>query len=133
MIRRPPRSTRTDTLFPYTTLFRSLWNQLLHIRCIGDAAVVRGGDGIEQSIWFVESAVLQMDVQRSVWLQAEQIPQHEPRSGIMCAVMERRPLVLHSSEAIVYHLLRLTILLLQLLVLVLEHHALTFFLCAHWE
>src|SRR3546814_17280611 len=30
MIRRPPRSTRTDTLFPYTTLFRSFvqyaWN-----------------------------------------------------------------------------------------------------------
>src|SRR3546814_7171790 len=27
MIRRPPRSTRTDTLFPYTTLFRSPWDQ----------------------------------------------------------------------------------------------------------
>src|SRR3546814_17512052 len=26
MIRRPPRSTRTDTLFPYTTLFRS-WDE----------------------------------------------------------------------------------------------------------
>src|SRR3546814_1480158 len=26
MIRRPPRSTRTDTLFPYTTLFRSVKN-----------------------------------------------------------------------------------------------------------
>src|SRR3546814_17592194 len=26
MIRRPPRSTRTDTLFPYTTLFRSFQN-----------------------------------------------------------------------------------------------------------
>src|SRR3546814_3376776 len=26
MIRRPPRSTRTDTLFPYTTLFRSALN-----------------------------------------------------------------------------------------------------------
>src|SRR3546814_6436489 len=25
MIRRPPRSTRTDTLFPYTTLFRSVF------------------------------------------------------------------------------------------------------------
>src|SRR3546814_8668727 len=25
MIRRPPRSTRTDTLFPYTTLFRSIF------------------------------------------------------------------------------------------------------------
>src|SRR3546814_12707382 len=33
MIRRPPRSTRTDTLFPYTTLFRSVllepWFQIL--------------------------------------------------------------------------------------------------------
>src|SRR3546814_6135170 len=28
MIRRPPRSTRTDTLFPYTTLFRSKFSQL---------------------------------------------------------------------------------------------------------
>src|SRR3546814_4130128 len=28
MIRRPPRSTRTDTLFPYTTLFRSGQNKL---------------------------------------------------------------------------------------------------------
>src|SRR3546814_7191089 len=28
MIRRPPRSTRTDTLFPYTTLFRSLAAQV---------------------------------------------------------------------------------------------------------
>src|SRR3546814_6995114 len=27
MIRRPPRSTRTDTLFPYTTLFRSWLDQ----------------------------------------------------------------------------------------------------------
>src|SRR3546814_5771508 len=27
MIRRPPRSTRTDTLFPYTTLFRSLFRK----------------------------------------------------------------------------------------------------------
>src|SRR3546814_8212847 len=28
MIRRPPRSTRTDTLFPYTTLFRSSTRRL---------------------------------------------------------------------------------------------------------
>src|SRR3546814_18300184 len=28
MIRRPPRSTRTDTLFPYTTLFRSPWDKI---------------------------------------------------------------------------------------------------------
>src|SRR3546814_15484960 len=31
MTRRPPRSTRTDTLFPYTTLFRSAWTQRLPI------------------------------------------------------------------------------------------------------
>src|SRR3546814_18661711 len=38
MIRRPPRSTRTDTLFPYTTLFRSkgadawaIFHEQLHI------------------------------------------------------------------------------------------------------
>src|SRR3546814_3351193 len=30
MIRRPPRSTRTDTLFPYTTLFRSLVEDIDH-------------------------------------------------------------------------------------------------------
>src|SRR3546814_11373084 len=29
MIRRPPRSTRTDTLFPYTTLFRSAAKRFL--------------------------------------------------------------------------------------------------------
>src|SRR3546814_5451127 len=38
MIRRPPRSTRTDTLFPYTTLFRSP-ACLLHRRAYGGTAV----------------------------------------------------------------------------------------------
>src|SRR3546814_14731725 len=32
MIRRPPRSTRTDTLFPYTTLFRSYGKRDRHRR-----------------------------------------------------------------------------------------------------
>src|SRR3546814_15846858 len=32
MIRQPPRSTRTDTLFPYTTLFRSLTREQLDTR-----------------------------------------------------------------------------------------------------
>src|SRR3546814_10774091 len=38
MIRRPPRSTRTDTLFPYTTLFRSLVDQL--VKVLGGEVVV---------------------------------------------------------------------------------------------
>src|SRR3546814_16993469 len=36
MIRRPPRSTRTDTLFPYTTLFRSLF--FLRVEDVKDSA-----------------------------------------------------------------------------------------------
>src|SRR3546814_20401318 len=34
MIRRPPRSTRTDTLFPYTTLFRSARKPRPTPRCV---------------------------------------------------------------------------------------------------
>src|SRR3546814_7530176 len=50
MIRRPPISTRTDTLFPYPTLFRSpvLGDQLpvqLHLPHV-DAAVPGGGDRV---------------------------------------------------------------------------------------
>src|SRR3546814_11479980 len=37
MIRRPPRSTRTDTLFPYTTLFRST-DECVDIRRLGSEA-----------------------------------------------------------------------------------------------
>src|SRR3546814_870969 len=41
MIRRPPRSTRTDTLFPYTTLFRSLVRAVHHSQrgIVGDGAL----------------------------------------------------------------------------------------------
>src|SRR3546814_5553689 len=39
MIRRPPRSTRTDTLFPYTTLFRTIPN------CIKDYRLEAKVDG----------------------------------------------------------------------------------------
>src|SRR3546814_2515558 len=38
MIRRPPRSTRTDTLFPYTTLFRSL-SHVAGYTCLNDGSV----------------------------------------------------------------------------------------------
>src|SRR3546814_7988818 len=40
MIRRPPRSTRTDTLFPYTTLFRSLAEATLAV------SIMPPGEGI---------------------------------------------------------------------------------------
>src|SRR3546814_11414328 len=65
MRRRPPRSTRTDTLFPYTTLFRSdengdrlvaggLQRQQLGGNPLGqflvDAAIDQDGAGLEQAL-----------------------------------------------------------------------------------
>src|SRR3546814_15842358 len=55
MIRRPPRSTRTDTLFPYTTLFRSLPQEIEvvvvpgtgadQVEALAPQAVGHAGDG----------------------------------------------------------------------------------------
>src|SRR3546814_3877752 len=44
MIRRPPRSTRTDTLFPYTTLFRSPPRKRKHMGSLGWGEMQRFGD-----------------------------------------------------------------------------------------
>src|SRR3546814_10848445 len=44
MIRRPPRSTRTDTLFPYTTLFRSKFRALAS----GQGAIARRREALEK-------------------------------------------------------------------------------------
>src|SRR3546814_21072810 len=54
MIRRPPRSTRTDTLFPYTTLFRSVEGSVDPLR---DAETVE----TELMLADLDSAVKQRD------------------------------------------------------------------------
>src|SRR3546814_930340 len=41
MMRRPPRSTRTDTLFPYTTLFRSRAEGIEKFEAVKQASVMR--------------------------------------------------------------------------------------------
>src|SRR3546814_1909279 len=65
MIRRPPRSTRTDTLFPYTTLFRSL------------ALVL--GDGVEHVV-DVEAQLL-VEVVEALELQARKGLDHGGHSS----------------------------------------------------
>src|SRR3546814_7902646 len=45
MIRRPPRFTRTDTLFPYPTLFRSVRGELLRRRPVGAEQVADHDQG----------------------------------------------------------------------------------------
>src|SRR3546814_13730042 len=49
MSRRPPRSTRTYTLFPYTTLFRSE-----RFAIGGDARLARGADRVARRIGFLD-------------------------------------------------------------------------------
>src|SRR3546814_2273730 len=49
MIRRPPRSTRTDTLFPYTTLFRSRGIPLRRRHPPAGAAPERNGQFVDRS------------------------------------------------------------------------------------
>src|SRR3546814_14133826 len=57
MIRRPPRSTRTDTLFPYTTLFRSscaarlrmLFSSMLRKDVVDAKSMILGGIGITRA------------------------------------------------------------------------------------
>src|SRR3546814_11796341 len=47
IIRRPPRSTRTDTLFPYTTLFRSVFDHFHEAAAmwpLSDQSVTRSAD-----------------------------------------------------------------------------------------
>src|SRR3546814_9112834 len=72
MIRRPPRSTRTDTLFPYTTLFRSSpFHRLRHRRrIIGDRMGQHGGVGlrmrhVEGAAQRVAELVVQRDARRA--------------------------------------------------------------------
>src|SRR3546814_9173989 len=65
MIRRPPRSTRTDTLFPYTTLFRS------------DQA-----DQHEGADLGVEPRVVQVEVLAHDAVEHAQEPDHQQRQRV---------------------------------------------------
>src|SRR3546814_20919776 len=61
MIRRPPRSTRTDTLFPYTTLFRSALARGL-LELVGPAPVIGHALAFEQALVAgVEAGVVDQD------------------------------------------------------------------------
>src|SRR3546814_12464634 len=68
MLRRPPRSTRTDTLFPYTTLFRS------SVQCQSDSPV---------------KTLDRLDVQRmgeeiAIFAEARSFLHHQVRSMVGC-------------------------------------------------
>src|SRR3546814_15070468 len=59
MIRRPPRSTRTDTLFPYTTLFRSNTGRIQAARGVPrfEQRSVHAGSAISATRYDIEQPV----------------------------------------------------------------------------
>src|SRR3546814_19557906 len=97
MIRRPPRSTRTDTLFPYTTLFRSppwpacrLWSESDSQLSLGvDAPPPRGIEARNQSsrtapVRRRDKGAVTHDLRRHRRLYPLQIRSEERRGGKEC-------------------------------------------------
>src|SRR3546814_6519665 len=92
MIRRPPRSTRTDTLFPYTTLFRSVIEYDPHgnvVNAWGDPAILPNG---------VHGCFV--DYQDNVWIagNGDGIVQKYSRKGELLLQIETRRSEEHTSE-----------------------------------
>src|SRR3546814_10375887 len=57
MTRLPPRSTRTDTRVPYTTLFRSVSGGGIWIPCNDDIARTGGDDSYEEALTYLKSLI----------------------------------------------------------------------------
>src|SRR3546814_4402786 len=85
MIRRPPRSTRTDTLFPYTTLFRSLGPG---DSLIGEEAFKIGSERLDRGAGLVRLDGGVDDIGRSVFQRLE------AAAGTRCALRSEE----HTSE-----------------------------------
>src|SRR3546814_16352651 len=103
MIRRPPRSTRTDTLFPYTTLFRS-WHQLMQRFGSGEAAldalpdlVLRGGAGKPR---IAPAEVAEREIERVAALGARHIFSDEDAYSPMLREVEGAPPVVDRRSVV---------------------------------
>src|SRR3546814_2807814 len=91
MIRRPPRSTRTDTLFPYTTLFRSPWDG----RCEGERTMdirvsghqVDTGDALKQHVTDRLQAVADKYFSRTISAQVTFRPRSEEHTSELQSLM----------------------------------------------
>src|SRR3546814_14428685 len=91
MIRRPPRSTRTDTLFPYTTLFRSLPS--VSVGC-------RSWEGVSQTRFVVQRTLTHLRhrwqgaIRGPLSLRGMKMPAEGPRTSDGHAFLPR-----HAREA----------------------------------
>src|SRR3546814_3370466 len=84
MIRRPPRSTRTDTLFPYTTLFRSLFRAALadlHHRAQPGGLEPRAVEAVVRSEEHTSELQSLMRISYAVFCLKKKIKIHDNRTG----------------------------------------------------
>src|SRR3546814_5657719 len=86
MIRRPPRSTRTDTLFPYTTLFRSLTVPQGDARSLA-ALEDSHGLAFHELAQRIDAAQLQYGVAHSGFHQHGQIARSEEHTSELQSLM----------------------------------------------
>src|SRR3546814_6849278 len=91
MIRRPPRSTRTDTLFPYTTLFRS------NLALRGLASHIPG-NGIPRNAFTVRSTKLELTSARSEEHTSELQSLMRISYAVFCLIKKKLPLRYHTSH-----------------------------------
>src|SRR3546814_14253355 len=82
MIRRPPRSTRTDTLFPYTTLFRSTMQRHLEAagELIGRTHTTAPPEKLKKDRKN-EDAANAMDRPKTIWTSLRKPPDVSPKAS----------------------------------------------------
>src|SRR3546814_21140993 len=99
MIRRPPRSTRTDTLFPYTTLFRSARSGVAaEITADRTAVAERQGEAVDRKgIGFAEEAERAYRVGESAAYRSRAVGK-EDLPGVSARPGDRKSTRLNSSH-----------------------------------
>src|SRR3546814_17847186 len=86
MIRRPPRSTRTDTLCPYTTLFRSLLGPICEVQGMAPSGY---SSKINALISGRRGQILGFD-SRAGWAGWDVITAHMPQNELHDLIVELR-------------------------------------------
>src|SRR3546814_14292667 len=101
MIRRPPRSTRTDTLFPYTTLFRS--PRRLAARAAAERMAELAGEAVGRTIGYrtrldsKTSAATRIEVVTE-GIFANRIQADPELAGVSAVLLDRKSTRLNSSH-----------------------------------
>src|SRR3546814_6643311 len=98
MIRRPPRSTRTDTLFPYTTLFRSrVRDELCKLLVVDDPSA---------GLWFlVDTGIADVILPELPAMRVEQDPIHRHKDVLahtIAVVAKTRPELIVRMAALLH-------------------------------